>query len=101
MMAFDRFLIAPFNSGLHTDLKPWLIADDAFETLNNAYVFRGRVRKRFGSILMGQGDADTALTNQLFSRLRVNLGSSTSGTVPGIIWEVGQLFSVGDDILTV
>ena len=100
-MAYDRFLIAPFNSGLHTDLRPWLIPDDAFERLLNAYVFRGRVRKRFGSILMGQGDADSPLTNQLFSRLRINLGTATSGTVPGDIFKVGQLFSIGDDILTV
>ena len=55
-MAFDRFLVGfnDTNSGLQTDLRPWLIADNAFEVLNNAYVFRGRVRKRFGSQWMGQ-----------------------------------------------
>ena len=45
----DRFFIAPYdqNSGLQTNVKPWLIPDEAFSELNNAYVFRGRVRKRF------------------------------------------------------
>lgn len=100
-MPMDRFLIANYSEGVRTDLKPWIIPEEAFEKLVNAYVWRGRVRKRFGSIYMGQGNADAALTDQLFSRLRINLGTSTSGTVPGIIWEVGQMFSVGDDILTV
>lgn len=40
-MAFDRFLIAPMQSGLQTNLRPWLIQDDAFSQLNNAYLFRG------------------------------------------------------------
>ena len=40
----DRFLIAPFNSGLQKNLKPWLIPDDAFEQLINA--FAGATDKR-------------------------------------------------------
>ena len=50
-MATDRFLIAPIdeNSGLQKNVLPWLIPDNAFSEFNNAYVFRGRVRKRFGS----------------------------------------------------
>lgn len=51
----DRFLIAPFNSGLQANLKPFLIPEDAFSQLLNAYVFRGRVTKRFGERLMGWG----------------------------------------------
>ncbi len=42
--SFDKFVIAPLNSGLTADAKPWLIPDDAFERLNNAYVFRGIVK---------------------------------------------------------
>ena len=29
-MAYDRFLIAPINTGLQTDLRPFLIPEDAF-----------------------------------------------------------------------
>lgn len=105
-MGFDRFLIAPYNSGLRTDLRPWLIPDEAFSNLINAYVFRGRVRKRFGSILMGQGNASSSLTSSLFSRLRIQIdttdaGGAAAGTVPGAIFEVGQMFSIGDEIFTV
>lgn len=104
-MAFDRFLIAPFSDGWRTDLKPWLIPDQAFQQLNNAYVFRGRVRKRFGSKLMGFGSSSTQ-TAQLFSRLRINVGTTDgsgddSGTVPGAKFAIGQMFSIGDAIYTV
>lgn len=97
-MPFDRFLIAPINTGLQTDLRPWLIPDDAFTLLENSYVFRGRIRKRFGSRYMG--------LTQYSSRLRINIGSTDAmgnfaGTVPGAIFKVGQLFTIGGDVFTV
>jgi len=97
-MPFDRFLISPINTGLQTDVKPWQILDDAFTYLQNAYVFRGRVRKRFGSLLMG--------TSPLQSQLRINLGNTDGSgnktiTVPGSQFNVGQQFSVGSQIFTV
>lgn len=105
-MAFDRFLVAPIKTGLRDDIKPWLLSDDAFAELNNAYIYEGRVRKRFGSSLMnGSVDADVA---QLSSRLRLNLGNTgqqsgdITATVPGAPYtEFGQLFSIGDEIFTV
>lgn len=102
-MAYDRFLIAPLNTGYETDLKPWLIPDDAYALLVNMYVFRGRLRKRFGSRLMGTGSGAQA---QLSSRLSINIGSTDGSgnislTVPGSVFKVGQLFSIGTEILTV
>jgi len=113
-MAYDKFLIAPLNSGLDTSLKSWMISDDAFERLNNAYVFRGRVRKRFGGRLSGQG-ATTAVQKSLYSRLAISLINAGTGLpvkthagtgdaadrVPGRIFKKGQLFSVGDVLFTV
>jgi hypothetical protein len=94
----DRFLIAPINSGLQNDLRPWLIPDDAFTSLENAYVFRGRVRKRFGSTYTG--------TTQFSSRLAVGIGSTDgagafNGFVYGVIYAVGQAFSIGTQFYTV
>ena len=104
-MAYDRFLIAPFETGLQRNVKPWLILDDAFETLQNAYVWRGRIRKRFGSRLMGFGWS-SSLTEPLFSRLRILIGTTNgagnlSVTVPGSVFKVGQQFSCANEILTV
>ncbi|CAM5999026.1 unnamed protein product [Sphagnum balticum] len=92
-MAFDKFLIAPLKSGLMTNTKSWQIMDDAFELCQNAYTFRGRLRKRFGSNLMG--------TSPLTSRLRMSIGTTDGSgnleyvTLPGNFLSAGALFSVG------
>jgi hypothetical protein len=104
-MAYDRFLIAPIKTGLVTDIEAWQIPEDAFERLNNAYVHKGVVRKRFGSTLTGL-DTGNPMLNQLNSRLRVLLGTTdgagaASGTVPGVDFSVGQMFSIDDEIFTV
>lgn len=113
-MAYDKFLIAPLNSGLDRSLKSWMISDDAFERLNNAYTFRGRVRKRFGGKLSGQG-ATTAVQKSLYSRLAISLINAGTGAavktnagtgnaadrVPGRIFKKGQMFSVADVLFTV
>lgn len=106
-MPTKRFIIAPIETGLQDNVKPWLIPDDAFETLKNAYVYRGRLRKRFGSRLMDQKVANP----QFASRLRVNIGSTNAAgntaaplVVPGIYTDpqrVGQLFSCEDVFFTV
>jgi hypothetical protein len=99
-MPQDRFLIAPLTDGLQNNVKPWLISDQAFAVLQNLYLFRGRVRKRFGVEYMGTGQ------DQKESRLRVNLGATNgagtlAGTVPGNVFAVGQMFSVGSVLFTV
>lgn len=104
-MAYDRFIIAPFKTGLQTDTRPWLIMDDAFASLKNAYVFRGRVKKRFGSRFMGSGWSSSQ-AEPLYSRLRINLGNTNGSgnisiTVPGNVFAIGQQFSIGNEIFTV
>ena len=98
---FDKFLIAPINSGLTRNSPPWIQPDDAFEYLQNAYVWRQRVKKRYGSELMG--------LTQLQSRLRMSLGNNTNAAMalpanttahtPQLA--IGQMFSLGADIFTV
>jgi len=100
-MAYDRFLIAPIKTGLITEIPAWQIPEDAYARLNNAYIYKGVIRKRFGSQLMGT--AQSPLT----SRLRINVGTTNAGTgnltvtVPGARFEVGQMFSIGTEIYTV
>lgn len=103
----QRFYIGQLNGqGLQTDLKPFAIPDDAFAELNNAYVFRGRVRKRFGARLMRGTDAQIDGLEQIQSRLKINIGTTNgsgnlSGTVPGAVFKVGQAFSCGNEFFTV
>lgn len=99
-MPIDRFYIGPYDSesGLENDIKPFLLPEKAFEQLNNAYCWRGRIRKRFGTRWLGP-------TQQL-TRLRINVATTdvsgdASGTVPGVIFAVGQMFSIADNLFTV
>lgn len=99
-MSFDRFMIAPISTGLESDITPWLIPEDAFTQMKNAYIYQGRVVKRFGTSFM--------VLDPLKSRLAVLLGTTDgigdlSGTVPGSAgsFGIGQQFSIGDIIYTV
>lgn len=100
-----RFLVAPLSSGLQTNMRPWLIPDDAYAQLQNMYLYRARLRKRFGSTYTYPETAPTAGTEQLYSRMRINVGTLTSGaksgTVPAAVGAIGQLFSIGNNIFTV
>lgn len=41
-------LIGPYSLGVHKDLKPFMIPDEAFPQLENAFVWRGRVERKAG-----------------------------------------------------
>ena len=98
-MPLKSFLIGPVNSGIQRNLEPWLIPEDAFEFMTNAFIFRGRVKKRFGTSLLGG-------TFPL-SQLRINVGTTAaitgdfSVTVPGLIFGIGQTFTIGSTLFTV
>ena len=53
-MSFTPQYIGSDFSGLVNNVKPFLIMDAAFQTLENAYCFRGRVVKRDGNPLLGR-----------------------------------------------
>lgn len=104
-MPLDRFLIAPYSTGVQQNLKPWLIMDDAFQELRNCRAWRGRIRKRFGSYNMNMSVAEEE--KQLYSRFRLLIGTTNGAgdlgpvVVPGTVWKVGQIFSIASVIYTV
>ena len=105
MAKMDQFLIAPLQEGFQNNVEPWLIPDQAFAKLRNAYVWRSRLKKRFGSRFI---ETDTAISGleSLNARLRINIGTTDgsgnlAGTVPGTAFNVGQMFSIGAEIFTV
>lgn len=102
----QRFLIAPYKSGLQLNVKPWLIMQDAFEILKNLHVWRGRVKKRFGAKEMNESMG--GLQKQMFTRLRINIGTTqnpsgnfVNAAIPGSNFAIGMQFSIGNDIWTV
>lgn len=105
-MALDRFLIAPEEVGMQNNIRPWLLPDTGYEQLTNAYIFRGRIRKRFGSRYMTPAVTPAAGREQFASRLRVDIGVTPGPlTIPNSTVSnnlaVGQIFTVGNDIFTI
>lgn len=50
----DQILIGNFAKGLTTNRLPFVIDNDAFPQLYNAYVWRGRARRKRGTALLGR-----------------------------------------------
>lgn len=48
------FLIANMEVGLERDRDPWLLPDEAFPTLEDAYLFRGKIKRRLGYENLGR-----------------------------------------------
>jgi hypothetical protein len=49
-----KLFIGPYKTGLERDLEPWLLPEEAFPTLEDAYVWRSRVRKKPGVSILGR-----------------------------------------------
>lgn len=115
-MPADKFLISytDQNTGQQDNVRPWLIFDNAYSVMENAYSYRGRIRKRFGSRYLASDSSATNL-DQYLSRLRVQIGTTDpvtgnfSGFVPRnsatLVLEVtpaiGQAFTIGSTVFTV
>lgn len=52
-MTYQPFLIAGFQTGLETNLKPWLLPQDAFQSIVNGHVHESVLEKRAGMELFG------------------------------------------------
>lgn len=104
-MSLQEFLIGPIKDGVRSDLKPFAIPDDAFESLVNAFQFRGRVRRRLGFTLLGRlqqvvANTTTGLTTSGGGAISGNLGTVFSlptgfSIAPGTV-----IITIGADVFT-
>ena len=49
-----KLFIGPYEAGLQKDLEPWMLPNDAFPVLEDAYVWRGRVKKKEAYSFVGR-----------------------------------------------
>lgn len=54
MSSSKPFLIANIRTGLERDIEPWLLPNDAYPTIEDAYLFRGRIQRRSGFKKLGR-----------------------------------------------
>lgn len=50
----EKLGVGPINKGLRTDRKPFVIDNDSFPQLINAYQWRGRIRRKRGTSPLGR-----------------------------------------------
>lgn len=88
------------EEGQQNNVEPFYLPEDAFFEMEEAYIWRGRVRKRPGSSYIG--------VDHLSSRFRIQIGTTAAVTgnlgatvVPGAVFEIGQMFSIGNTVFTV
>lgn len=50
----EKIVIGPINKGLRNDRRPFVIDNDSFPILLNAYQWRGRIKRKRGTSLLGR-----------------------------------------------
>jgi hypothetical protein len=95
----QKIVIGPITKGYTTDVLPFNIDNDAFPQLINAYQWRGRVRRKRGTSLLGRltravlstSTTDVTLvlpsTNvvNIFALLGLNVSQPDASVVPGTL----------------
>lgn len=93
--------IGNYSSGLTKNKKPFLIADEAFQDLENSYVWRDRTKKREGLKLLGRLRrfyAGVSLGNSAISVWTFNIYSTV---VPPITPEANAQIDNGSVVITI
>ena len=86
--------IGPYDVGIQRNLKPFMLPDQAFPTLTNATIFRGRVQRKTGHRLIGRlrrvlttvsiGNISSATTTlNLFTAMGLNVLQPNAQMEPG------------------
>lgn len=89
LSSYQPFLIGKFTTGQFQYLQPWQRAEDAFDPLDNAYVYRGSIYKRNGMTTAGHTGRLRYCNNQIIAP--GDGGSIYSGTLSDFPIEAGSM----------
>ena len=64
MVKIEKFTIAPFSDGLDREAEPWLLPNEAFVKMENAFLRRGVLQKRYGYKQLAIGGEGTGVSCQ-------------------------------------
>lgn len=100
-------LIAPFRTGLDTDMEPWLAPQDSFRELDNVHVRHGYLQKREGYRPFGYLTPMGATVN-ISGITKANPGVITTAAAHGystgdkvFLTSIGGMISLNDKIFTI
>jgi len=77
-----KLFIGPYESGLQKNLEPWMLPNEAFVTLEDAYVWRGRVKKKEGYSFVGRLHREAPTLPDALGNT-VGAGATFAGTIAG------------------
>jgi len=86
----EKLIIGPINKGLKTDRKPFVIDNDSFPTLVNAYQWRGRIKRK-------RGTASLARLQRIIGQTDIS-GNATITITPFPLSAGISVFQIGTDI---
>lgn len=90
----SKLVIGPFTKGLRNDVTPFNIDNENFPVLVNAYQWRGRVKRKRGTSLLGRLNRTLGTTDG-----SGNLVITINNFTPSTIIQTGIVqFSVGSDV---
>ena len=93
----EKIIVGPIEKGLKTNREPFVIDNDSFPTLINAYQWRGRVKRKRGTSLLGQLRRYVTINPTVSTNLIISQGLEVnSEIIPGsvtIIANGGQIFT--------
>lgn len=61
-MTSQPYFIGAQETGLERDMEPWLLPDEAYPTLEDAYTWRKRTKRRIGNQFLGRLSQQTSQT---------------------------------------
>lgn len=84
-----NIFIGPYKTGLQKNLEPFMLPEEAFTELQNAYVWRGRVKKKEGYTFLGRLHSTPTLPEAL--GVTAGAGTSFAGTLTNFPVSPGTL----------
>ncbi len=69
----EKLVVGPINKGLKKDREPFNIDNDSFPTLQNAYQWRGRVKRKRGTSLLNRLQRIIGTTDAITGNLVVTI----------------------------
>ena len=99
----QNFTIAPLSDGLDESVEPWLLPQQAFVDMQNAFVHRGVLQKRSGYAQLatgGEGGKVDVLSRLVVTPTRA-IDDESLGSTDGAGAATGTLASPGVDVGTV
>ena len=81
----ENIVLGPFNRGLRNDRPPFMLDNDSFPVLLNAYQWRGRVKRKRGTSLLGRLKRQITITNGTINLTAGQVTLANFPIVPGSI----------------